>query len=220
MKRLRKKNKLTKLEERIEKKSNSLEYNELELLDERLIIQFKWQIPIIMHDYYTKHRVTSKFNLLEMKLELPDSKGILCILILEIFVLPYSSCSPFVKIWFRSHIWNSTCDKWNSKWRNSLVSSEIPGVTPDSTWEGSINEKVVRLVLKKLKKCEIVNHIRSNKLLKKCKINLVQLAKILATNPFKYLFTMVDHFSKYAWARWIPKKEKTITLIKALECFF
>ena len=58
----------------------------------------------------------------------------------------------------------------------------------------------------KLRKCEIVYHIRSNKPLERCQIDLVQFARILTTKPFKYLFSMVNHFSKYAWARWIPDK--------------
>ena len=68
----------------------------------------------------------------------------------------------------------------------------------------------------KLRKGEIVHNIRSNKPLERCQIDLVQLARILTTKPFKYLFTMVDHFSKYARARWIPDK-KSITVIKALK---
>ena len=51
---------------------------------------------------------------------------------------------------------------------------------------------------KKLRKWEIVHHIRSFKPLMRCQIDLVQLARVLCTKPYKYLFTMVDHFSKYA----------------------
>ena len=51
---------------------------------------------------------------------------------------------------------------------------------------------------RKFRKREIVYHIRSSKPLERCQIDLVQLARVLCTKPYKYLFTMVDHFSKYA----------------------
>ena len=50
----------------------------------------------------------------------------------------------------------------------------------------------------KLRKGEIFHHIRSNKPLERCQIDLVQLARILTTKQLKYLFTMMDHFSNYA----------------------
>ena len=42
---------------------------------------------------------------------------------------------------------------------------------------------------------------------------LSQLARVLCTKPYKYLFTMVDHFSKYAWAKCVIDK-KLATVIK------
>ena len=53
----------------------------------------------------------------------------------------------------------------------------------------------------KLRKREIVHHIQSSKPLERCQIGLVQLAWELCTKPYKYLFIMVDHFSKYAWEK-------------------
>ena len=70
--------------------------------------------------------------------------------------------------------------------------------------------------LRKLRKGEIVHHIRSSKPLERCRIDLVQLARVLCTKPYKYLFTMVDHFSKYAWGKCIIDK-KSATGIKALK---
>ena len=46
-------------------------------------------------------------------------------------------------------------------------------------------------------------------------VNLVQLASTVSTKDFKYLFTMVDHFSKFGWARWIIDIKST-TVVKAL----
>ena len=63
---------------------------------------------------------------------------------------------------------------------------------------------------------EIVHHIRSSKPLERCQIDLVQLARMLCTKPYKYLFTMVDHFSKHACSRCIIDKIST-TVIKALK---
>ena len=68
----------------------------------------------------------------------------------------------------------------------------------------------------KLRKGEIVHHIRSSKPLERCQIDLVQLARVLCTKLYKYLFTMVDHFSKYARAKCIIDK-KSATVIKSLK---
>ena len=52
--------------------------------------------------------------------------------------------------------------------------------------------------------------------MERCQIYLFQYASIIATKEIKYLFTMVNHFSKYGWARWIADKI-TQTTIKALK---
>ena len=51
---------------------------------------------------------------------------------------------------------------------------------------------------RKLRKGEIVHHIQSSKPLTRCQIDLVQLTRVLYIKLYKYIFTMVDHFSKYA----------------------
>ena len=68
----------------------------------------------------------------------------------------------------------------------------------------------------KLRKEEIIHHIRSSKPLERCQIDLVQLAWVLCTKLYKYLFTMVDHFSKYAWVKCNIEK-KSASVIKALK---
>ena len=71
----------------------------------------------------------------------------------------------------------------------------------------------------KLRKWEIVHHIRSSNPLERCQNYLIQLARVLCTKPYKYLFTIVDHFSKYAWAKCIIDK-KSETVIKAMKILF
>ena len=68
----------------------------------------------------------------------------------------------------------------------------------------------------KLRKGEIVHHIRSSKPLERCQIDLVQLVRVLCTKSYKYLFTMVDHFSKCTWTKYITNK-KSATVIKELK---
>ena len=62
----------------------------------------------------------------------------------------------------------------------------------------------------KLRKEKIVHHIRSSKPLERCQIGLVQLAWVLCTKPYKNLFIMVDHFSKYARAKCIIEKNQQL----------
>ena len=69
---------------------------------------------------------------------------------------------------------------------------------------------------RKNRKGEIIHHIRSSKPLERCQIDLVQLARELCIKPYKYLFTIIDYFSKYAWAKCIIDK-KSATVIKALK---
>ena len=59
----------------------------------------------------------------------------------------------------------------------------------------------------KIRKGSIVHHIKSSKPMERWQVDLVQLASTVSTKDFKYLFTMVDHFSKFGWARWIIDKK-------------
>ena len=76
--------------------------------------------------------------------------------------------------------------------------------------------QIWQVISGKLRKREIVHYIRSLKPLERCQIDLKQLARVLCTKPYKYLFTMVDHFSKYEWAKCIIDK-KSAAVIKALQ---
>ena len=64
--------------------------------------------------------------------------------------------------------------------------------------------------LRKLRKGEIVYHIRSSKPLERCQIDLIQLARVLCTKQYKNLFTMVDHFSNYAWENVLLTKSQKL----------
>ena len=76
--------------------------------------------------------------------------------------------------------------------------------------------QICEISVGKVRKGNIQNHIKSVRPLQWFQIDLVQLSNIVATKNYKFLFTMVDHFSKYGWARWIIDK-KSSTLIKALK---
>ena len=54
---------------------------------------------------------------------------------------------------------------------------------------------------REIRKGNIQHHIKSSKKLERFQIDLVQLASMIATKDIKYLFAMVDHFSKYGRAR-------------------
>ena len=59
-------------------------------------------------------------------------------------------------------------------------------------------------------------HIKSDKSFEIFQKDYVQLASMITTKEIKYLFIMVDDFSKYGWARWIVDKTSQTT-IKALK---
>ena len=61
--------------------------------------------------------------------------------------------------------------------------------------------------------------MQSSKPLERCQIDLVQLAWVLCTKPYKYLFRMVDHFSKYAWAKCIIGKMSATVIKASKSCF-
>ena len=59
----------------------------------------------------------------------------------------------------------------------------------------------------KYKKNAVIKHIDSFKPKDRYKADIVQLSKSVMSDGFKYLFTMVDNFTKYGWI--IPLKDKT-----------
>ena len=61
--------------------------------------------------------------------------------------------------------------------------------------------QICEISVGKVRKRKIQNHIQSVRLLQRFQIDLVQLSSIVATKNYKFLFTMVDHFSKYGWAK-------------------
>ena len=60
----------------------------------------------------------------------------------------------------------------------------------------------------KAKKNAVIKHIDSFKPKDRYQADTVRLSKYLMSDGFKYLFTIVDHFTKYGWI--IPLKDKTV----------
>ena len=63
--------------------------------------------------------------------------------------------------------------------------------------------QICQMCTGKLRKGTIVHRINSSKPLERFQIDLVTLATMIASKKHKYLFTMVDHFSKFGWGRFI-----------------
>ena len=61
--------------------------------------------------------------------------------------------------------------------------------------------QICEILVEKVRIGKIQNHIKSVRHLQRFQIDLVQLSNIVATKNYKFLFTMIDHFSKYGWAR-------------------
>ena len=56
--------------------------------------------------------------------------------------------------------------------------------------------RICEISVGKVRKGNIQNHIKSVRPLQRLQIDLVQLSNIVAIQNYKFLFTMVDHFSK------------------------
>ena len=76
--------------------------------------------------------------------------------------------------------------------------------------------QICQMCTDKLRKGTIVHHSNSSKRLERFQIDLVTLASMIASKKHKYLFTMVDHFSKFGWVRCISDKTSH-TVIKTLK---
>ena len=50
---------------------------------------------------------------------------------------------------------------------------------------------------RKIRKEKIVRHIKNTKPLERFQIDLIQLARIVSSKDYKYLFRIFDHFSKW-----------------------
>ena len=67
--------------------------------------------------------------------------------------------------------------------------------------------QVCEISTSKLRKNAVIKHIDSFKSKDRYQTDTVQLSKYVMSDRFKYLFTMVDHFTKYGWI--IPLNDKT-----------
>ena len=76
--------------------------------------------------------------------------------------------------------------------------------------------QICQMCTGKLRKVTIVHHINSSKSLERFQIDLFTLSSMIAFKKHKYLFTMVDHFSKFGWVRCISDKTSH-KVIKALK---
>ena len=80
----------------------------------------------------------------------------------------------------------------------------------------SLKWQICDISVWKIRKGKIRNYNKSIRPLQRFQIDLVQLSSIVASKNYNFLFSMVYHFSKYGWARWIIDK-KSSTVIKALK---
>ena len=82
-------------------------------------------------------------------------------------------------------------------------------------WDNMLNDirdfyfkcQVCEIRTSKPRKKAVIKHINSFKPKDRYQADTVQLSKYVMSDGFKYLFTMVDHFTKYGWI--IPLKDKT-----------
>ena len=82
-------------------------------------------------------------------------------------------------------------------------------------WDNMLNDirdfyfkcQVCEIRTSKPRKNVVIKHIDSFKPKDRYQVDTVQLSKYVMSDGFKYLFTMVDHFTIYGWI--IPLKDKT-----------
>ena len=81
-----------------------------------------------------------------------------------------------------------------------------------------LNEKKWQKRYQKAIKNRAVTHIESTRPKERSVINIVYLSDFVSTTH-RYLITLVDHFSKYGWAK-VAKDKKANTILRILQQFF